>query len=603
MAYHNVFHQNDWQPTDISFESQGTVSRRRYYPQMDPNKTPRTATEKSASTAATMEALGIRIRPPGLHPPVSSFYRPPGLLQEQIFPSNYPQPSSWASYGADVLSQSSLPPYQGAGNEFMFFPPIDGSGNNLKMPDETINFSNPESQLRILQRDLSHAGEHQAIPSLRKPPEPDSDLLSIDFSSISGSHAGSTLSFPGSANASADGTHLSGYIEPASLPSSEYTPRSSLTLSSTALSPVPSPRCPQLEPPKAGNRLKASPSPRPSKRAAPYSLADGARKRLSTGSHASSSSRRTSPLMHQGSENVQQPSKTFRFSAPVVPSTNLLPSNFTNTPVLGSSPARFYQQSFMLPSNSDSGGKTPSSVSTFRQGTFRTLQSNADSGGCCFDPYANLSEPPDLLGPLREEPSAPPAKDMNPEDANLIPHEQELRFENDLYTPRWVRGHGNKREGWCGICKPGRWLVLKNSAFWYDKSFTHGVSAATGRAFEPPKETRRMEGSVNADIWEGLCGRCGEWIPLVSSKKKGTTWFRHAYKCQNPSKGKDASRRRREITAAGRASTVRSSKSTSTSTSITSTTSATSGTGPLNPDGTSAGVKTISNLQTISSMI
>lgn len=39
-----------------------------------------------------------------------------------------------------------------------------------------------------------------------------------------------------------------------------------------------------------------------------------------------------------------------------------------------------------------------------------------------------------------------------------------------------------------------------------------------------------MEGSVNADIWEGLCGRCGEWIPLVSSKKKGTTWFRHAYK-------------------------------------------------------------------------
>lgn len=189
----------------------------------------------------------------------------------------------------------------------------------------------------------------------------------------------------------------------------------------------------------------------------------------------------------------------------------------------------------MLPSNSDSGGKTPSSVSTstFRQGTFRTLQSNGDSGRSCFDPYANLSEPPDLLGPLREEPSAPPAKDMNPEDANLIPHEQELRFENDLYTPRWVRGHGNKREGWCGICKPGRWLVLKNSAFWYDKSFTHGVSAATGRAFEPPQATRRMEGSMNADIWEGLCGSCGEWIPLVSSKKKGTTWFRHAYKVRS----------------------------------------------------------------------
>jgi hypothetical protein len=117
---------------------------------------------------------------------------------------------------------------------------------------------------------------------------------------------------------------------------------------------------------------------------------------------------------------------------------------------------------------------------------------------------------------------------MNPENPELAPHEQDLRFDNDLYTPRWVRGHGNKREGWCGICKPGRWLVLKNSAFWYDKSFSHGVSAATGRAFESPGETRRMEG--NADIWEGLCGSCGDWVPLVSSKKKGTTWFRHAYK-------------------------------------------------------------------------
>jgi hypothetical protein len=117
---------------------------------------------------------------------------------------------------------------------------------------------------------------------------------------------------------------------------------------------------------------------------------------------------------------------------------------------------------------------------------------------------------------------------MMPEDPSMMPHEQELRFENDLYTPRWVRGHGNKREGWCGICKPGRWLVLKNSAFWYDKCFTHGISAATGQAFASPKEMRRTEG--NANIWEGFCGTCGQWVPLVSSKKKGTTWFRHAYK-------------------------------------------------------------------------
>lgn len=138
------------------------------------------------------------------------------------------------------------------------------------------------------------------------------------------------------------------------------------------------------------------------------------------------------------------------------------------------------------------------------------------------------SQPPDLFSCLRAEQVPPPPGDMNPSDPELTPHEQELRFEGDLYTPRWVRGHGNKREGWCGICQPGRWLVLKNSAFWYDKSFSHGISAATGTSFQGPRQTRRMDGSP--DVWEGLCGGCNEWIALVSSKKKGTTWFRHAYK-------------------------------------------------------------------------
>lgn len=62
----------------------------------------------------------------------------------------------------------------------------------------------------------------------------------------------------------------------------------------------------------------------------------------------------------------------------------------------------------------------------------------------------------------------------------------------------------------------------------YDKSFTHGISAATGSPFQEPQETRRMDG--NPDVWEGLCGSCNDWVALVSSKKKGTTWFRHAYK-------------------------------------------------------------------------
>ena len=142
--------------------------------------------------------------------------------------------------------------------------------------------------------------------------------------------------------------------------------------------------------------------------------------------------------------------------------------------------------------------------------------------------YDSLSPPPDLYASLKTEPIPPPEEDMNPPSPSMKPRLQELRFPGDLYTPQYVRGHGNKREGWCGSCKPGRWLVLKNSAFWYDKSFTHGVGAATGMPFDEPQEKRRMRG--NPEVWEGLCGGCGEWVGLVSSKRRGTTWFRHAYK-------------------------------------------------------------------------
>ena len=104
----------------------------------------------------------------------------------------------------------------------------------------------------------------------------------------------------------------------------------------------------------------------------------------------------------------------------------------------------------------------------------------------------------------------------------------------------YIRNHGIEREGWCGICRPGRWLVLKNSAFWYDKSFMHGISAASGTRFEEPVEVKRAigkadrEGEVKGvgqgDGWEGLCGTCGIWITLGGGRRRGVPWFRHAYK-------------------------------------------------------------------------
>ncbi|KAK0722725.1 hypothetical protein B0T26DRAFT_739857 [Lasiosphaeria miniovina] len=341
---------------------------------------------------------------------------------------------------------------------------------------------------------------------------------------------------------------------------SDYPPpsnRNSL-MSSTQLSPVASPRMtPQgrSELVRTQSRGRASPSPRPGMRAAPYSVDTGRNKRWSTGSFGTTPNRRQSPFVYHPHDAFNPHARmSSRHSSPTIAHAQL-PLNYGNLqaaqqhPYLMSNAPAFHRNSMLLPSQLPSHAFHPDAHQfetpppLLSHGLFRMLQSNADPHSL-HSHYTDLSDPPDLYASLHEEQIPPPPEDMNPTDQDLVPHEQELRFEGDLYTPRWVRGHGNKREGWCGICKPGRWLVLKNSAFWYDKSFTHGISAATGSPFQEPQETRRMDG--NPDVWEGLCGSCNEWIALVSSKKKGTTWFRHAYKCHTHPKIKDAPKRRRE---------------------------------------------------------
>ncbi|KAL2879702.1 hypothetical protein SGCOL_005032 [Colletotrichum sp. CLE4] len=346
--------------------------------------------------------------------------------------------------------------------------------------------------------------------------------------------------------------------------SSDYPPpsnRNSL-MSSTQLSPVASPRMtPQSrsELVRTQSRGRASPSPRPGMRSAPYSVERGTTKRWSTGSYGTQQNRPQTPFVfHQGHDAFGAHQRmSSRHSSPTIQHQQV-PLNFTNLqaaqqhPFMMAAPPQYQRNSMnsmLLPSQLPSNGFHPDAhhfeapPPLLSHGLFRMLQSNADPHSL-HSHYTDLSDPPDLYASLHEEQIPPPPEDMNPSDPDLVPHEQELRFEGDLYTPRWVRGHGNKREGWCGICKPGRWLVLKNSAFWYDKSFTHGISAATGNPFQEPQETRRMDG--NPDVWEGLCGSCNDWIALVSSKKKGTTWFRHAYKCHTHPKIKDAPKRRRE---------------------------------------------------------
>ncbi|KAL6829127.1 hypothetical protein J3E69DRAFT_364754 [Trichoderma sp. SZMC 28015] len=84
-------------------------------------------------------------------------------------------------------------------------------------------------------------------------------------------------------------------------------------------------------------------------------------------------------------------------------------------------------------------------------GVFRLLQSNTDPQSP-HDHYCDLFEPSDMFVSLHEEKTLPPSEDLNALNSDSAPHEQDLRYEGDLYTLRWVRGHGNKREGWHGIC-------------------------------------------------------------------------------------------------------------------------------------------------------
>lgn len=316
---------------------------------------------------------------------------------------------------------------------------------------------------------------------------------------------------------------------------SDYTHRSGLAISnsSTPLSPLMSPHQTSHMSMRSGGRGRASPSPSRSGmgvRAAPYSAAErNTSKRWSTGSYiAGPQSQTSSPYTNE--MNLYQ----------LPPNLNSHSHHSSPTCSTGCPPPP--QQMLLSHSSGFSSGRSSSSNSNgYAQNPYvddhscppmpshllvKMLQSNAAEHYRSH--RADQSDPPDLYASLMEDQVPPPQEDMNPLDPDLKPHEQDLRFEGDLYTPRWVRGHGNKREGWCGICKPGRWLVLKNSAFWYDKSFTHGISAATGQRFVEPKSVRRMEG--NPDVWEGLCHSCSEWVALVSNKKKGTTWFRHAYK-------------------------------------------------------------------------
>jgi len=314
-----------------------------------------------------------------------------------------------------------------------------------------------------------------------------------------------------------------------SVPSETEWSQQQLPSQSKAFSPMQSPRQSQADGIRNGSRSRASPITHNNNRTSPYNL-DSRQKRWSTGTFASPSPPRPpqfrnssyfgrSPLNpHHALASVSNESGVTTFAAPG----QVLLYSQNRTPIQ-TTPVTMFQPHGMF-------SDPPKQLQS--QSLFPMLPSHVDRMQSYGRHLADLSEPPDLWASLREEPADPPEEDMNPSDPDMKPQQQETRFPGDLYTPRWVRGHGNKREGYCGYCKPGRWLVLKNSGYWYDRLFTHGVCNDTGAPFQAPLETRPTDG--NADGWEGLCGGCNDWVNLVSNKKKATSWFRHAKNVRSP---------------------------------------------------------------------
>ncbi|KAI9323877.1 hypothetical protein BX666DRAFT_1891268 [Dichotomocladium elegans] len=110
-----------------------------------------------------------------------------------------------------------------------------------------------------------------------------------------------------------------------------------------------------------------------------------------------------------------------------------------------------------------------------------------------------------------------------------IPRRQKPRYNDDEYSPKWVRYSGQLKEGYCDTCTEGRWLQLKNSAYWYHKQFYHGISSVSGKRFAEPLEQRLSPDGVI----EGLCHQCGYYVPICNGKRKRNNilWYKHAHKC------------------------------------------------------------------------
>ncbi|KAI9652012.1 MAG: hypothetical protein M1831_007253 [Alyxoria varia] len=135
-----------------------------------------------------------------------------------------------------------------------------------------------------------------------------------------------------------------------------------------------------------------------------------------------------------------------------------------------------------------------------------------------------LKEAPRLaLGWLPPQVFTPPKHYFGTDDPEMLPRREESMFGGDVFTPGWVRGPDNVREGYCARCEEGHWVNIPNGTYEYHLTYLHGLPSS-GVPLPRPSTIREVD--ERRGVWEGYCEHCSGWRVLRKTSK-GWNWFRH----------------------------------------------------------------------------
>lgn len=109
-------------------------------------------------------------------------------------------------------------------------------------------------------------------------------------------------------------------------------------------------------------------------------------------------------------------------------------------------------------------------------GTFRPFLS--DRGAFRADSPYDL---PDIATCMQRLSTAPPRRGFG---RVRKPYENAFWEPYNSWIPKWLRGNPCETDGWCGVCKPGRWLPTKG--FSTRMLYGHGMGRNTMKQKQGP---------------------------------------------------------------------------------------------------------------------